>query len=600
MREALLRAELSRRETLEALQEFNSQLETLLATHRSQRAWKVMLWLRKAYTLLFRKSKTAFLRFLAVTPFTGGGPLETYEPEFPALNSYLPRDFRDPFTATPLSAEIMDQARLRRRAGAVPLATRYDILLLPALPFDFRLHRPQQLAAHFARAGHRVFWICPNVHLDPDSATPYKLLERENNLWEVNIRGRRLDLQNQAADPETAAVILGSLEKLYAECGIAENCAIVQWPAWHPVAEALRDRFGARILYDCAEAGQPNMQEERRLIESSDVLTVATPALQARFASLGKPPIVVRNAADFDFFQQSVQTEVLSGVPRPVVGCVGSIADGTDPDLVLEAARRRPQYTFVLLGRNADQDLAKLAALENVRVLGPQPYQEMPAYLREFDVCLIPSRPGGITADPVKLYEYFSLGKPVVATATRELSRFGDLLYLAGGPEDFIQRIDEAVAERDPQLRQGRIDFARANTWAARVASLDAEIRKTFPLISILIVTHNSRAFVQPCFDSLLRNTLWPNYEVVAVDNASGDGTAGLLQSYAAAHSQVRVWALESNRGFAGGNNFAASQARGEHLILLNADTMVTPGWVERLIRPARSDQHGWCCRRRN
>ena len=44
--------------------------------------------------------------------------------------------------------------------------------------------------------------------------------------------------------------------------------------------------------------------------------------------------------------------------------------DGTDPDLVLEAARRRPQYTFVLLGLNADQDLAKLAALENVRVLG--------------------------------------------------------------------------------------------------------------------------------------------------------------------------------------------------------------------------------------
>ncbi|MEK7751088.1 MAG: hypothetical protein AAB654_04170, partial [Acidobacteriota bacterium] len=384
MREALLRAELSRRETLEALQEFNSQLETLLATHRSQRAWKVMLWLRKAYTLLFRKSKTAFLRFLAATPFTGGGPLETYEPEFPALNSYLPRDFRDPFTATPLSAEILDQARLRRRAGAVPLATRYDILLLPVFPFDFRLDRPQQLAAHFARAGHRVFWICPSVHLEPDSATPYKLLERENNLWEVNIRGRRLDLQAQPADPETAAIMLGSIEKLYAECGISENCVIVQWPAWHPVVETLRDRFGARILYDCLEAGQPTMQEERRLIESSDVFTVAAPALQARFASLGKPPIVVRNAADFDFFQQSAQTEVLSGVPRPVVGYVGSIADGTDPDLVLEAARRRPQYTFVLLGRNPDQDLAQLAALENVRILGPRPYQEMPAYLREF------------------------------------------------------------------------------------------------------------------------------------------------------------------------------------------------------------------------
>jgi len=592
LREALLRAEVSRQETLEALQDFNSQLETLLATHRSQRAWKVMLWLRKAYTLLFRKSKAAFLRFLAATPFTGGGPLETYEPEFPALDAYLPRDFRNPFTATPLSAEIVDQARLRRRAGAVPLATRYDILLLPAFHFDFRFHRPRQLAAHFARAGHRVFWICPSARLEPDSAAPYRLLEREKNLWEVHIRGRRFDSHAQLADPETAAIMLGSLEKLYAECAIAENCVIVQWPAWHPVAGALRERFGARILYDCVEAGQPNIQEERRLIESSDVFTVATPALQARFASLGKPPIMVRNAVDFDFFQQGVQTDVLSGVLRPVVGYFGAIAGWTDLDLVREAARRRPQYTFVLLGQNHDQDLAKLAAMENVRILGQRPYQEMPAYLREFDVCLIPLRLSGITgaADPVKLYEYFSLGKPVVATAMRELAAFGDLLYLAGGREDFIRRIDEAVAERDPQIRQRRIDFARANTWAARVASMDAEIRKAFPLVSILVVTHNSRAFVKPCFDSLLRNTLWPNYEVVAVDNASSDGTAELLQSYAAAHPRVRVWALGSNRGFAGGNNFAAGQARGEHLILLNADTMVNPGWIERLVRPTRTD----------
>ena len=235
---------------------------------------------------------------------------------------------------------------------------------------------------------------------------PYRLLEREKSLWEVNIRGRRLDLQAQPADPETAAIMLGSLEKLYAECGIAENCVIVQWPAWLPVAETLSARFGARILYDCVEAGQPNIQEERRLIESSDVFTVAAPALQARFASLGKPPIVVRNAADFDFFQQGAQAEVLSGVARPVVGYFGSIGDWTDPDLVLEAARRRPQYSFVLLGRNHDQDLSKLAALENVRILGQRPYQEMPAYLRELDVCLIPLRPSGVSADPVKLYGF--------------------------------------------------------------------------------------------------------------------------------------------------------------------------------------------------
>ena len=80
----------------------------------------------------------------------------------------------------------------------------------------------------------------------------------------------------------------------------------------------------------------------------------------------------------------------------------------------------------------------------------------MPGFsLREFDVCLIPSRPGGLTADPVKLYEYFSLGKPVVATATRELSRFGDLLYLAGGPEIFISASTRPWRSAIPSFGRG-------------------------------------------------------------------------------------------------------------------------------------------------
>ncbi len=599
LRESLLRAEVARLETREAIEEYSSQLDALLSAYRTQRAWKVMVWLRKAYTLATRKGIVALLRHLAATPFTGGAPLEPHEPEFPALREYLPPEFRKPFTAEPLSTEVVDEVRVRRRISGIPGASRYDIVVLPIFQFDFRFQRPQHLATHFARAGHRVFWICPSFHLKPDSPVPYQALEREKNLWEVRICGRRYDFHREVASAEAAEIMLGSLDRLYTECAIAESCVLVEWPAWHPVARGLRERFGARLVYDCMddwdtfpEVGPPNIAEERRLIESADAFVVTAEALKTKFASLGKPAAVIRNAADFDFFSRATDGEALEDTRRPIVGYFGAIADWTDLDLVAEAARRRPAYSFVLLGQNHGQDLSRLEALSNVKLLGQRPYAEMSKYLRAFDVCLIPFRLSDIThaTDPVKLYEYFSLGKPVVATAMRELAAFGDLLYRAHDRDEFIRRIDDAVAESDPEIRRRRIEFARSNAWPARVEVFQTEIAKTFPLVSILVVTHNSQAFVEPCFDSILRHTHWPNYEVVAVDNASSDGTVERLQRVAAANPRVRLFPLDTNTGFAGGNNFAARQARGEYLILLNADTMVTAGWVERLVRRTRSD----------
>ena len=63
---------------------------------------------------------------------------------------------------------------------------------------------------------------------------------------------------------------------------------------------------------------------------------------------------------------------------------------------------------------------------------------------------------------------------------------------------------------------------------------MDDAIRKAFPLVSILIVTHNSAEYVPLCLEALLRNTSYPSYEVVVVDNASRDRTTELLEAFAA------------------------------------------------------------------
>jgi GT2 family glycosyltransferase len=74
------------------------------------------------------------------------------------------------------------------------------------------------------------------------------------------------------------------------------------------------------------------------------------------------------------------------------------------------------------------------------------------------------------------------------------------------------------------------------------------------------------------------------------VDNASTDDTVSQLGEYAEPDSRLRVVALPKNLGFAGGNNRAVQESRGEHLIFLNIDTMVTAGWIGRLLRHIHRD----------
>ena len=177
----------------------------------------------------------------------------------------------------------------------------------------------------------------------------------------------------------------------------------------------------------------------------------------------------------------------------------------------------------------------------------------------------------------------------MVATDMPELNICGDLLYVARDAADFAEKLDSAVSETDVALRARRIEFARTNTWTKRVEDMSTAVERTFPLVSILVVTYNSAEFVDPCIESIFRNTTYPNIEVILVDNGSTDDTVARIRPHQD-DPRLRLFGLEENLGFAGGNNFAAKQASGEHLIFLNPDTLVTTGWIEYLLRHVRRD----------
>ena len=108
------------------------------------------------------------------------------------------------------------------------------------------------------------------------------------------------------------------------------------------------------------------------------------------------------------------------------------------------------------------------------------------------------------------------------------------------------------------------------------------------PGLSVLVVSYNTREMTLACLTSLLSGTGAP-LEAVVVDNASSDGSAEAIRAAFAHEPRLTLIAEAENHGFARANNLAAARARGRRLLLLNPDTVVLDGAVDRLLDFARA-----------
>jgi hypothetical protein len=100
--------------------------------------------------------------------------------------------------------------------------------------------------------------------------------------------------------------------------------------------------------------------------------------------------------------------------------------------------------------------------------------------------------------------------------------------------------------------------------------------------LSIVIVAWNVRDLVLDCLASIEDSRLRLRYEVILVDNGSADGTVAAVRRQ---FPRTRLIALPCNVGFGAGNNHGLRSMRGRHAVLLNSDTIVLPGGLERCVR---------------
>jgi N-acetylglucosaminyl-diphospho-decaprenol L-rhamnosyltransferase len=133
--------------------------------------------------------------------------------------------------------------------------------------------------------------------------------------------------------------------------------------------------------------------------------------------------------------------------------------------------------------------------------------------------------------------------------------------------------------------RQGDKETGRQGDSETQHSTLNSQNFSSIldPLVSLIVVTYDSAALL-PAFFMALATTIYAPYEVLVVDNASQDGTPALV---AERYPQARLLANSQNLGFGRACNQGARAARGDLLVFLNPDVIVTPGWLTILARRA-------------
>jgi glycosyltransferase involved in cell wall biosynthesis len=253
-----------------------------------------------------------------------------------------------------------------------------------------------------------------------------------------------------------------------------------------PTAAEMTGRLGEKLIlyqvsdkYDANEDSTLSKQVIRRydqqLKDAADVVLYSGRKL---FHEATEPHrFFLEQAVDFEHFSnpQVAFSAELDGIPHPILGYFGAMDYVMDTDLMAEVSRLRPDWHWVLLGLKSN--LVRISA-PNIHFLGSRSYEDLPRYVRQFDVCVLPWRENNVFTSygsAIKVREYLATGKPVVISPLYEYLQTPGLRFYRG-PDEFIAQIEAALQEDSPSLAAQRQTMVKDGTWDQRASQLAALI----------------------------------------------------------------------------------------------------------------------------
>lgn len=326
------------------------------------------------------------------------------------------------------------------------------IIYPPSIPWNWMFQRPQQLLLQLSSLGYRVLYEDPRRFASPacQKLTPnFSLCQGMSALSVPHSRPRILWL--------TVPHHIGFISQYQPDLIVFD------------AVDEPKGEFSNWAPY------YPEILKKSHLIFTS---------AQSIFDSLsGRHPNVhlIPNGVDFQQFRKAQpKPQDLPNSPN-LVGYSGAIASWLNWELLDFAVRENPELTFVFIGALLKMSKFPLQR-KNVCYLGLKPYRQLPGYLQNVKMGLIPFRLTEMTkgCNPIKLYEYYAAGLPVLATPLPELLDIPGI-YLENNPQQFSKRLAALITESNFGLTE-RLTFAQENDWSIRARQIYELIEENIQL----------------------------------------------------------------------------------------------------------------------
>ncbi len=262
-----------------------------------------------------------------------------------------------------------------------------------------------------------------------------------------------------------------------------------------PDADAFIGAFGEkRSIYDCVDEfsgldkiNPETEQLEIKLMKRTDAVVVtARGHLPLKSGYNGNTKLILNVGNTGIHLRERIESlpmpeDMREFSGRKIIGFTGAVNFKLDTELLLKAGRAHPEKIFLLIGPIDNSfNISKLRKQSNFYFFGPRKLVDLPVYVRYFDIGMIPYTLTKYNKYnfPLKLLEYFAAKVPVVSTRLPEIEYYGDIAYIAGNADEFIDLIDRVTSSRaslSERLERG-YDIAKRNNWRTRTE----EIRRIF------------------------------------------------------------------------------------------------------------------------
>ncbi|KAF2514877.1 glycosyltransferase [Flavobacterium foetidum] len=356
--------------------------------------------------------------------------------------------------------------QISKNNNAIPViephqAQYYDMIVFSHLRWKFVFQRPQHLIIRMAQ-NIKVLFVEEPLRNHQD--------DKQGTLTEIN---ENLHILQPNVDHiEDIAVVLPAF--------VSNRNISLAWfysPAFCPLLSVFQ--FDT-IIYDCMDEltlfkGAPPqlIEQEKYLMANANIIFTGGKSLYESKKQLHSNVYCFPSSVDQEHFakaQSNISVPVdIGDLPTPIVGYYGVIDERIDLELIAATANKLPDVSFVMIGPMAKIEESELPKSSNIYYLGMKCYNELPCYLKAFDVAMMPFALNDATKfiSPTKTLEYMAAKKPIISTKITDVVRdYSECLNLVDNADEFVEAIRNFINKNtDNEWKEQYEEILERTSW---------------------------------------------------------------------------------------------------------------------------------------